>query len=392
MTSSQRLTNNRGALRAVVSLILASAAIQAAVGFNTVLFPVRLETYGFSKGLIGLCLAFEMGAVLAVVGSIDKILARLGLLGTMVIATGLRLVMLVLLASSRSLPIWCLGVFSFGIGTYLCLISLQTWLNGLPLGRLRGLVSGCYSSALSLGTASGPILFNQVVSTESNQVFQANMIIVLFALVLIVPCIGQSPLMTNQGRLRLGYVIRMAKIPMVSSFVGGVTFFGLPAFLTLYGLMNGMSLKNASLLLTAFMLGSVSLGLAIATFSGKAKRTLVTISCVLVGVICAIYLPLAIYNYGIALFLLFVWGGAEGGIYAMGLATVGDLFRQEDQVSANVAYSILDNVGGIVGVLLIGTLMGAGIADGIVYVIVLAALCYFIYSLSQMLSYGDLSG
>ena len=72
MTSSQRLTNNRGALRAVVALILASAAIQAAVGFNTVLFPVRLETYGFSKGLIGLCLAFEMGAVLAVVGSIDK--------------------------------------------------------------------------------------------------------------------------------------------------------------------------------------------------------------------------------------------------------------------------------------------------------------------------------
>jgi MFS family permease len=177
----------------------------------------------------------------------------------------------------------------------------------------------------------------------------------------------------------------------VSSFVGGVTFFGLPAFLTLYGLMNGMSLTNASLLLTAFMLGSVSLGLAIATFSGKAQRTLVTISCVLVGVICAIYLPLAIYNYGIALMLLFVWGGAAGGIYGMGLATVGDLFRQEDQVSANVAYSILDNVGGIVGVLLIGALMGAGISDGIVYVIVLAALCYFIYCLSQVLSFDDVS-
>ena len=391
MTSSQRLTNNRGALRAVVALILASAAIQAAVGFNTVLFPVRLETYGFSKALIGLCLAFEMGAVVAIVGSIDKILGRLGLLGTMVTATGLRLVMLLLLSSTRSLPMWCLGVFSFGIGTYLCLISLQTWLNGLPLGRLRGLVSGCYSSALSLGTASGPILFNQVAATESNQVFQANMAIVLFALALIVPCIGHSPAMANKGRLRLTYVIRMARIPMVSSFVGGVTFFGLPAFLTLYGLMNGMSLTNASLLLTAFMLGSVSLGLAISTFSGKAQRTLVTISCVLVGVICAIYLPLAIYNYSIALLLLFVWGGAAGGIYGMGLATVGDLFRQEDQVSANVAYSILDNVGGIVGVLLIGALMGVGISDGIVYVIVLAALCYFIYCLAQVLSFDNMS-
>lgn len=392
MASSQRLTNNQGALRAVVALILASAAIQAAVGFNTVLFPVRLEEYGFSKGLIGLCLAFEMGAVLAVVGSIDRILARFGLLGTMVMATGLRLVMLALLASSRSLPVWCLGVFSFGIGTYLCLISLQTWVNGLPLGRFRGLVSGCYSSALSLGTATGPILFNQVAATEDNQVFKANMVIVLVALALIVPCIGQSPVMTNQGRLRLGYVIRMARIPMVSSFVGGVTFFGLPAFLTLYGLMNGMSLQHASLLLTAFMLGSVTLGLAIATFSGRVQRTLVTIGCVLVGVVCAVYLPLGIYNYGIALVLLFVWGGAAGGIYAMGLATVGDLFRQEDQVSANVAYSILDNVGGIVGVLLIGALMGAGIADGIVYVIVLAALSYFVYCLTQMLSFDAASG
>ena len=392
MASSQRLTNNQGALRAVVALILASAAIQAAVGFNTVLFPVRLEEYGFSKGLIGLCLAFEMGAVLAVVGSIDRILARFGLLGTMVMATGLRLVMLALLASSRSLPLWCLGVFSFGIGTYLCLISLQTWVNGLPLGRFRGLLSGCYSSALSLGTATGPILFNQVAATEDNQVFKANMVIVLIALALIVPCIGQSPVMTNQGRLRLGYVIRMARIPMVSSFVGGVTFFGLPAFLTLYGLMNGMSLQHASLLLTAFMLGSVTLGLAIATFSGRVQRTLVTIGCVLVGVVCAVYLPLGIYNYGIALVLLFVWGGAAGGIYAMGLATVGDLFRQEDQVSANVAYSILDNVGGIVGVLLIGALMGAGIADGIVYVIVLAALSYFVYCLTQMLSFDAASG
>lgn len=388
MAISQQTTENRGAVAAVVALILATAVIQAAVGFNTVLFPVRLESYGFSKGLIGLCLAFEMGAVLSIVASIDKILARLGLVGTMALATGLRLVMLLLLASSRSFPLWCLGVFCFGIGTYLCLISLQTWVNAIPLGRLRGLVSGCYSSALSLGTASGPILFNQVGSAEGNQAFQANMVIVLVALALIVPFITQSPRITGQGRLRLGYVIRMAKIPMLSSFVGGVTFFGLPAFLTLYGMMNGMPVQRASLLLTAFMLGSVTLGLAISSISHRVNRTLLTILCVLVGVVCAVYLPLGIYNYIIALALLFVWGGAAGGIYATGLATVADLFRQEDQVSANVAYSILDNVGGIFGVIVIGALMGAGISDGIVYVIVLTALSYFIYCLAQIL-YAD---
>jgi predicted MFS family arabinose efflux permease len=389
MAQAKQASGDRGALIAVVALILATAVIQAAVGFNTVLFPVRLESYGFSKGLIGLCLAFEMGAVVSIVSSIDQILARLGLVGTMALATGVRLVMLLLLSGTRSLPIWCVGVFCFGIGTYLCLISLQTWVNAVPLGRLRGLVSGCYSSALSLGTASGPILFNQVGSAEGNQAFQANMLIVLVALLLIVPFLNQAPRISGQGRLRLGYVIRMAKVPMLSSFVGGVTFFGLPAFLTLYGMMNGLTVQRASLLLTAFMLGSVSLGLLISSLSDRINRTLLTILCVLVGVICAVYLPLGIYNYGIALSLLFVWGGAAGGIYATGLATVADLFRQEDQVSANVAYSILDNIGGIFGVLLIGLLMGAGVSDGIVYVIVLTAVSYFIYCLAQILYSPD---
>ena len=389
MAQANQATDSRGTLVAVAALVLATAVVQAAVGFNTVLFPVRLEAYGFSKGLIGLCLAFEMGAVVAIVSSIDWILARLGLVGTMALATGVRLAVLLLLPGSNSLPLWCLGVFCFGIGTYLCLISLQTWVNAVPLGRLRGVVSGCYSSALSLGTASGPILFNQVGSAAGSQAFQANMLIVVLALLLVVPFLKRQPRIAGQGRLRLGYAIRMAKVPMLSSFVGGVTFFGLPAFLTLYGMMNGLSVQRASLLLTAFMLGSVSLGLLISSLSDRLNRTLLTILCVLVGVVCAVYLPLGIYNYGIALGLLFVWGGAAGGIYATGLATVADLFRQEDQVSANVAYSILDNVGGIFGVLLIGALMGAGIADGIVYVIVLTALSYFIYCLAQLLHNPD---
>lgn len=385
MNQPKRATRDNQALIAVGALILATAVVQAAVGFNTVLFPVRLETYGFSKALIGLCLAFEMGAVLSIVTSIDQILARLGLVGTMALATGLRLGMLLLLSNTRSLPVWCLGIFCFGVGTYLCLISLQTWVNAIPLGKLRGLVSGCYSSALSLGTASGPILFNQLNISENSQAFQDNMLIVLMALLLVVPFLNSAPRISGQGRLRIVYVIRMAKVPMLSSFVGGVTFFGLPAFLTLYGMMNGLPLQSASLLLTAFMLGSVTLGLVVSSLSYRVNRNLLTILCVLIGVICSVYLPLGIYNYGIALSLLFVWGGAAGGIYATGLATVADLFRQEDQVSANVAYSILDNIGGITGVLLIGFLMTSGISDGIVYVIVLTALCYFIYCLSQLL-------
>ena len=70
--------------------------------------------------------------------------------------------------------------------------------------------------------------------------------------------------------------------------------------------------------------------------------------------------------------------------YLQSKEAVAELFRTEDQVSANVAYSILDNVGGIIAVLSIGFLMSSGISDGIVYVIVATALSYFIYCLAQL--------
>lgn len=370
----------------VVLLILSTAIVQAAVGFNTVLFPVRLEEYGYSKSLIGLCLAFEVGSVLAIVTSIDRIIARIGLIGTILLGTAGRLLMLLVLSQTRSWALWSVSVFGLGLATYLVLISLQTWINSVPLGRFRGLTTGCFSSALSLGTASGPLIFNQVGVAGGVRPFYVSMGLVAFAAVLLLPMLRLVPRIASESRLRLIYVIRMAKIPILSSFVGGVTFFGLPAFLTLYGMMNGLPVQQASLLLTSFMLGSVSLGIVISTAADYLNRTLVTIACVLVGVVCAVYLPLAIYNYNIALFLLFVWGGAAGGIYASGLAAIGSLFRKEDQISANVAYSIMDNVGGMFGVIMIGLLMGAGISDGIVYVIVLTAITYFIYSLSHVLA------
>jgi MFS family permease len=368
----------------VVGLILSTAMVQAAVGFNTVLFPVRLEDYGFSKTLIGICLSFEVASVLVIVGSINGIISRLGLVGTIFIATSGRLLMLLILSQTRSFPLWCFSIFGFGLTTYLILIALQTWINGVPLQRYRGLVIGCFSSALSLGTASGPIVLNMVGVGGGARPFQASMGIVVLSLLLLLPLLRFAPVISSQPRLRLRYVIRMARVPMMSSLVGGVTFFGLPAFLTLYGMMNGLSVQRASLLLSAFMVGSVSLGLLISILSDHVNRTLLIVACVLVGVVCAVYLPLGIYNYPIALGLLFVWGGAAGGVYATGLATVGHLFRQEDQVSANVAYSMMDNLGGVISVLLIGFLMGAGIADGIVFVTVFTALAYFIYCLSQL--------
>ncbi len=371
-------------LLVVLSLLLSTALVQTVVGFNTVLFPVRLEDYGYSKSLIGIILSFEIASVLFIVSSVNRIISSLGLVGTILVGTGGRVLMLFILSQTRNFPIWCLSIFLFGLSTYLILIALQTWVNGVPLQRYRGFVIGCFSSALSLGTASGPIVLNIVGVDGEARPFYVAMGIALLCSLIILPFFRFAPFITSQPRLRLLYSIRNAKIPMMSSLVGGVTFFGLPAFVTLYGITNGLSVQNSALLLVSFMIGSVCIGPLVSGLSDSVNKVTLTVSCVLVGVICAVYLPLAIYDFKLAALLMFVWGAAAGGIYATGLSSVGSLFRNEDQVSANVAYSVMDNVGGVVGVLLIGFLMGSGVTDGIVFVTVFAALSFFIFCLSQL--------
>ena len=368
----------------VLSLLLSTALVQAVVGFNTVLFPVRLEDYGYSKSLIGIILSFEIASVLFIVSSVNRIISALGLVGTILVATGGRVLMLFILSQTRNFPLWCLSIFLFGLSTYLILIALQTWINGVPLQRYRGFVIGCFSSALSLGTASGPIALNIVGVDGEARPFYVAMGIALLCSLVILPFFRFAPFIASQPRLRLLYSIRNAKIPMMSSLVGGVTFFGLPAFITLYGIMNGLSVQSSALLLVSFMIGSVLIGPLISGLSDSLNKVTLTVSCVLVGVVCAVYLPLGIYDFKVAALLMFVWGASAGGIYATGLSSVGILFRNEDQVSANVAYSVMDNVGGVVGVLLIGFLMGSGITDGIVFVTVFAALSFFVFCLSQL--------
>jgi len=362
-------------------IILGTAMVQLAVGINAVLFPVTLQNLGYSKTLIGACLSLDVLAVVVISQYLSAIIARVGIGRALIISTLIRGACLYILSSSDNYAVWLICVFFFGMNTNIMLISLQTWINTIPLKTNKGLVIGIFSSALSLGTATGPVIA-YLTGTEGRLPFFIAIAIVGLTALPFILMYRSIPSIAAPPRPRILYAIRMAKIYMFSSFVGGITFFGLPAFLTLYGMMNNLSIEKSAFLISMFMLGSITLGFLIASVSDRVNRLYVIVACVFIGLLAAIYLPLAIYSYPQALTLLFIWGGVSGGIYATGLARIGEIFRLEDQVSANVAYSLMDCLGGVAGVLLIGAAMDLVGSDGLVYVILMAAIAYFIYTLS----------
>jgi MFS family permease len=99
--------------------------------------------------------------------------------------------------------------------------------------------------------------------------------------------------------------------------------------------------------------------------------------------VCAVYLPIAIYVNYQAWVLLFIWGGVIGAMYSIALALIGERFEGEELVAANAGYSVMDSAGGTAGILLIGFSMDTFGSDGLPYVIMLASIIYFSFALTR---------
>ncbi|MES2573204.1 MAG: hypothetical protein V4710_24485, partial [Verrucomicrobiota bacterium] len=88
---------------------------------------------------------------------VSQIVARLGLTVTLLAMASLRLVSLLVMIRFASFPVWTLSIFFFGLATNIFLTAIIGWLSALHLGKHAGLCNGLFSSALSLGTALGPV-------------------------------------------------------------------------------------------------------------------------------------------------------------------------------------------------------------------------------------------
>ncbi|MBF0409370.1 MAG: MFS transporter [Candidatus Riflebacteria bacterium] len=367
---------------AIIVVLIDTTIAQLAMGMNSVLYPVALQGLNLNNTMIGVCLSMEVFAILTIGQSISAIIAFLGLPRVLVVLPILRALILYFLPTFQTWWAWSIGIFVFGMATDMFLISLQIWLNTIQITRFKGLVMGAYAAALSGGVALGPIIL-QYVGTEGRYPFRVNALLCALTALPTLLLYLLIPKLATTEKPRIAFVIKNSQAIYASALVGGITWFGLPAFLTIFGTANGMSIKDAAFLISFFEFGSVTVGWAICFFSDFVDRRLFVIVCVFFNLLCAIYLPMAIFNTKLAYLLLFIWGGLMGGIYSICLTMIGENFRMEDQVSANVAYVLMDAAGGFIGVNLIGMAMDTLGNEGLAYVIVAGSVSYFIFALSR---------
>lgn len=401
--------NEKNPTASVVLNVLATFIISISMGMCSIIFPLTLQSNGVGTSMIGVVMSLETLSSLVMCFFLPAILKFLGMKAGMILSTIIRVPPLVLLAFTNDFNIWLAAVFMIGVGCFSFLILLQTWINSIPFKRNKGLMVALYSTAISIGLACGPIViryadeiqpvimpvFHTVLGwidvaahTDDEALgkqfkFLLAALLSLLALVPVALGFFLVPSFKFRGKARILHTIMQAKGPMFAVAMGGVSIFGVSAFITLYGIKNDLSIADSALLLSSFMLGSLFLEAPLTWVSDFLDRRYVIVAASFLSMVCAVYLPIAIYDPYEAWTLLFIWGGLIGAIYSTALALIGDRFEDEALVSANAGYSMMDAAGGTAGILLIGLLMDAFGSDGLPYVIMFASIVYFSFALTR---------
>lgn len=408
-----RMSNAHFARNRVAGLIIFGNFLQSvSVGINAVIFTTALASYGASTALIGFILAIEYLSVFAISLGLPRILRVISLSAGLEISLLFRVPALIALCYTNEPRWWVLWVFLHGVGNFLYGILLQTWINGIDFGKNKGLVMGLFGTSISLGLAIGPLILAlmayrpdvlaplmtaielflqqqlsiQIPDTVSDLTKTGLVLSAAFSAISALPtllCRFQTPKPILSRDVSVRTLISLSPAAYFAVMLCGFTILGLQSFITLYGIKNGLDVASASYLMTAFMLGSITLEAPIASLSDRFDRRYVMIVLVLLGLVSAIYLPIVVYWRWPAWILLFVWGGMMGAIFSICLALISERFEGDRIVVANGAFSIMDNLGGLIGVLVMGLAMNYLGEDGFPYALMLASISYFTYALTR---------
>lgn len=410
MTNTKEIAgSNRGSNSLEVSVnVLTTFLVSVSMGMLAVLVPVHLAELEFNDATIGAALSFETLASLLICLLIPNILRLVGLRVGFLLSMLLRVPSALLLPFLTDLSAMMLAIFVHGMGCYTLLVLMQTWVNTIQFKGNKGLMVALYSTAISVGFAVGPIVVNMVgnnpeewasikalfdfVSANTGLVLSSDKS-VAFGIAAALSAFGMLPVLvfwafipnvSFGGTAKIWKAITQSKGAMFSMAMAGVSNFSVAAFITIYGLKNGLNFADASLLLTAFMLGSLLLEVPIAALSDYFDRRYFIVGCTLACLVCAVYLPIAIYTPVNAWVLVFVWGGTIAAIYSVALAIVGERYTDlDEQIAANAGYSLMESIGGTVGILAIGLSMTLIGTDGMPYIIMFASLVYFSFALTR---------
>jgi MFS family permease len=355
-----------------LTAVLTSAVVTGlTIGMTIPLIALTMTAAGTGAAVVGLNAAMAALGVLVVAPLAPWLIARLGLVETLVLGALASAISLVLFPVFDSVVVWFGLRFGAGLGLALLWVVSETWLGVLATDQSRGRVVGLYSTLWCAGMAGGPLLL-QLTTLCGWPPFVVSAALVLLATV--PPILGRAA-----ARRRFGDgethrwswpLLRKARGMILAGFVAGFVETALFTLLPLYGVAVGLGQAQAVLMLSVFAVGSLALQLPLGWLADRLGLVWVLMGAALTGVAVALALPSAVLAGWPLWPLLFVWGGVVSGFYTLGLTQLGQRFAAVGLAQANVVFIMAYTVGTIGGPPMVGAALDLWAFYGLPLVVV----------------------
>ncbi|MCG6911580.1 MAG: MFS transporter [Deltaproteobacteria bacterium] len=334
--------------RRLLPVIISSGAVGLSIGLIVPLTSVVLEQRGISVIANGLNATVYSLAVLLIGPFLPACIHRLGSLRTMVAGTLLSGVFVFCLWLNDALWFWYLMRFFLGIAGGMHWVSSEAWINAMAPGHSRGRIVGAYATVWTMGLATGPVLL-RFIGVEGARPFVIAALVMAGATLplLLVPKVENGHLpAVRHGVLQMIWV---APVATTAGFISGFLETEVLSLLPIYGLRSEIETAYALTLVSVFSVGSFACQPFIGWIADRAPFKTVGLA---VSIVSVVIVPLVHVSLDLVLLssvLLFIWGGAVGAFYTLGMLNIGQVFKATDLTAASSMFVMAYTFGMVVG-------------------------------------------
>jgi MFS family permease len=328
-----------------------------------------MEKRGIAPTLNGLNAAMAGLASMAAAPFTMKFAHRHGVAPTMLLA--------IVFAAASSLGFYYLTNFWLwfplrivfhGAITVLFILS-EFWINATAPPNRRGFVLGIYGTVLSLGFASGPLLFS-ILGSEGFLPFAVGAGVILLSAIPIFLARNESPVLNEKPKRHFMRYVLLVPTATAAVFIFGAVEYGGLSLFPIFGTRAGFSESQAALLLTVMGVGNFIFQIPLGMLSDRVKdRRTILSALTLIGFVGALFLPMLVENWFLMALVLLFWGGCVSGLYTVGLSHLGSRLQGADLAAANAAFVFSYAVGTVAGPQVIGAAMDVTGNDGFAWAI-----------------------
>lgn len=356
-------------LRSLVGVIAAMAVVDLVYGITFPLLALVLDSQGVSKSMIGLSTIVQAAAILMIAPFAPGLMTRFApsrLMQAMTVALAL---LIIIAGLFPNVWFWFPLRLAIGAATALLWIASETMINELAVERWRGRIIGIYTSVGAAGFALGPLVLI-ITGSEGMKPFVTTSVITLLAglpLFFVIRHRLEHSADHSSGIWKiflLAPVIMLANVAYASSAEAMLTFF------PLYGMYFGMTPEFTLGLMTIMGAGGMIMALPLGWVADHINRMGMLVFILLFTMMGLLAMPHIWQLQPWLIFLfVFIFGGIEGMIYALGVVLIGERFRGAQLAAATTAFSACWGAGTMLGPLLVGIGMDRFGNGSMVYII-----------------------